>query len=220
MKKLKNVTVFLLFTYSAGVLIGITFWFLRLIGVLKVKGWQNFPHWRKKVVVISNHPSLVEPVLLVGLFFHQYVFRPFKYGPWTLADKKNYYDKYPLLQPRLIPIDRTRKNGDVKGLSTAKHIIRSGGSTIWFPEGGRTCKGKIFLMSRKGKRIRIPLKEGFVSLVTEPGAILSPIWFEYNRWYDMHLTIGELSVFTSSTPRDEVVTRTEQVLLELADHRD
>lgn len=220
MKKFTNFVVFSLFTYPVGVLIGLVFWLLRFFGVLEVKGWQNFPHWRSRVIVTSNHPSLVEPILLVGLFFHQYIFRPFKYGPWTLADKKNYYDKYPLLQPRLIPVDRRERKGDSKSLLTAKHILKAGGNLIMFPEGGRTAKGHSFLMSKGGKQIRTPLKKGFVSLATEPGAVLLPVWFEYNRWYNMRLTIGEPTVFTDGTPRNEVVERTEDILLNLADQTD
>lgn len=219
MEKLTNFIVFFLFTYPAGVLIGIAFWLLRLFGVLKVKGWRNFPHWHKRVIVISNHPSLVEPILLVGLFFHQYLFRPLIYGPWTFADKKNYYNKYPLLRPRLIPVNRTGKNGNLESLLVAKQILKSGGIIIMFPEGGRTFKGTSFLTSARGKKIR-PLKEGFAYLALETSAVLLPLWFQGNFWSGMSLTIGEPTAFTSGTPRDEVLERTEKVLLDLADQTD
>ena len=223
MKKFTNVIVFFLFTYPAGMLIGMAFWLSWLVGIFEIKGWwKNFPHWRTRVVVVSNHQYKGEQFLLTGLFFSQYLFRPLKYGPWTVADAKNYYNNwlYWFLRPRLIPVDRTAKNGNQKSLTAAKNVLKSDGNLIIFPEGGRTSKGEIFLISRKGKRIRIPLKEGFISLVTEPGATLLPVWFEYNQWYDMKLTVGKPIMFTSGTPRNEVMERTEKILLKLADQTD
>ncbi|OHA88795.1 MAG: hypothetical protein A3C70_01370 [Candidatus Zambryskibacteria bacterium RIFCSPHIGHO2_02_FULL_43_14] len=223
MKKFTNVIILFLFTYPVGVLIGVIFWLLWLVGALEIKGWwKNFPRWQTRVVLISNHPYKGEQFLLAGLFFFQYLFQPLKHSPWIVADAKNYYNKWFcwFLRPRLIPVDRSGKNGDLKSLITAKNILRSDGNLIIFPEGGRTSKGKAFLTSKKGKRIRVPLKEGFVSLVTEPGVILLPVWFECNRWHDMRLIIGEPIMFTSGTPRNEVVERTERILLELADQTD
>ncbi|HEY5037928.1 MAG TPA: lysophospholipid acyltransferase family protein [bacterium] len=215
MERIRSVVVFFLFTYPVGLVIGIGFWLLRLVGVLKVKGWGNFPHWRQRVLVVSNHPSLVEPILLTGLFFHQYVLRPFKYGPWTLADRRNYYDRYPILRSKLIPVDRTRA-GDPGSLVAAKQVLESGGNLIVFPEGGRTFKGTSFLESRSGRKMR-PLKEGFAFLAVETNAVLLPLWFEGSFRSGMRIAIGEAMIFTGGTPRNEVVEITERILLELAD---
>lgn len=217
MKNFENIVVLILFTYPVGVVIGLVFWALRLVGVLEVKGWSHFPHWRQKVLVVSNHPYEGEQFLLIGLFFHEYVFRPFKYGPWSLADKKNYYDKpkYRLMRPRLIPVDRTLANGDSGSLKVAKKVLASGANLILFPEGGRTSKGESFLTSQKGKRIR-PLKGGFAVLAAESGAIVVPMWFEFKGWSGIRLTIGEQQDFSGAS-REEVVEETGNILLKLAD---
>jgi 1-acyl-sn-glycerol-3-phosphate acyltransferase len=214
MKKIMNAVVFFLFTYPVGIVIGLVFWFFWLTRVMEIRGWENFPKQRGKVLVVSNHPYKGEQVLLTGLFFRWYLFRPWKYGPWSLADRKNYYDKYPLLRPRLIPVDRTR-NGDPEALNLAKSVLSTGANIILFPEGGRTSKGQSFLTSRFGARIR-PLKGGFAILAAERGTVLVPVWFEHYHWYDIILVIGESICFSGITRR-EIVERTEKILLELAD---
>lgn len=211
---MQNSIVFVLFTYPVGVLIGIVFWTLRLVGILHVRGWDNLPRQKGKVIIVSNHPYRGEQVLLTGLFFHQYVFHPWKYGPWSLADRRNYYDRYPLLRPRLIPVDRER-NGDPDALKLAKAVLGRGANIILFPEGGRTSKGTTFLESRYGACIR-PLKAGFAVLAAEPGATLVPVWFDYSSWYDQVLVIGEPQCF-EGMDRKKIVERTQRILLELAD---
>ena len=217
MSKLLNVMVFILFTYPVGMLMGMNFWLLRFFGILKVRGWQNFPKQKGKILVVSNHPSLVEPLLLVGLFFHQYALRPFRCGPWTLADRRNYYDnwKYFLMRPRLIPVDRTLFAGDSGSLVTAKHVLGSGANIIIFPEGGRTFKGTSYFKSETGKRLRA-LKGGFAILAGEPGVALLPVWFEFRGWFAMRLTIGK-AVFFEGVPREKVVEKTTAIMLKLAD---
>ncbi len=220
MKKVVNTVVFLLFTYPAGLCIGVVFEFLWGSGILEVRGWENFPKQKGKILLISNHPSLVEPVLLIGVFFHQYVLRPFKYGPWTLADRKNYYDnwKFFLMRPRLIPVDRTKDKGDVRSLVAAKHILEGGANILIFPEGGRTFKGIHHLVSWGGRRLKMirPLKGGFSVLATGKGVVAVPVWFEFHGWSNMRLTIGKPVCF-EGTPREEVVKITQAMLLRLAD---
>jgi 1-acyl-sn-glycerol-3-phosphate acyltransferase len=220
MKKAQNAVVFFLFTYLlVGIGLGIVFWLLRLIGVLEVRGWENFPHWRKRVLVVSNHPSKVEPGLLIGMFFHQYLLRPFQYGPWIMADRKEFYESrlYWPVRPRVIPVDRTKPKGDARSLINAKKVLASDAILVVLPEGGRTFKATDHITSRTGRRLGWPLKEGFVLLATEPGVITLPAWFDFNGWFNMRLTVGKPVIFTTGTPREEIVQRTSELLLELAD---
>lgn len=218
MKKIVNVVVFLLFTYPAGLLIGVVLDRLWCTGLLELRGWENFPRQKGKILVVSNHPYKGEQFLLTGLFFGQYLLHPFKYGPYTVADAKNYYDSLLyrwLLRPRLIPVDRTKDKGDPRSLLVAKRVLESGANIITFPEGGRTSKGTNHLVSRGGKVIR-PLKGGFAVLATGKGVATVPVWFEFRGWNSMRLAIGKPVCF-EGTPREEIIHKTEVMLLELAD---
>lgn len=179
MEKFKNAVMYLLFTYPFGIFIGISFWLLRLLGINKIHGWKNFPHWEKGVLVVSNHPSLLEPIILIGLFFHQYLLRPFQFGPWNIPDRKNYFENplFYLMRPRLIPIARGNKRDEIKGLIKAKNVLEAGGVIILFPEGGRTYKGDDFLVSQQGNKIR-RFKSGFAWLAVKTGATVLPVWVE------------------------------------------
>ncbi len=207
--------VFYLFTYPVGIVIGAIFWFLRFIGIVQIKGWEKFPRQRGKVLLVSNHPSLVEPILLIGMFFHQYIFHP-KSGPYTLADRKNYYDnwKFWLMRPRLIPVDRSKTKGDASSLLSAKRAIEQGSNIIMFPEGGRTWKGHPLIRTKQGKFLR-PLKTGFAVLAGEPGVVTLPIWVEFGV-YECHINIGKGQKW-SGIDREEIVRKTEETLLSLAD---
>ncbi len=216
MKKFINSVVFFLFTLPFGTLVGVLFWFMRLFGFLELKGFENFPKQKGKIVLVSNHPYKGEQFLLIGLFFPRYLFQP-KYGPWNLADKANYYDKpkYWLMRPRLIPVDRSLKKGDLESFEVALAVLDSGANIIVFPEGGRTSKGTDFLTSKKGKKIRLPLKTSFAILAAQPGTITLPVWCEFDGWL-MRVTIGQQQNF-EGVQRKEVTERIKKILLELAD---
>ena len=217
MKRIANDVVFLLFTYPAGLLIGVVFEGLCACGLLEVKGSENFPRQKGRILVVSNHPYKGEQFLLTALFFVQYLLHPFKYGPYTMADLRNYYNSWLwwFLRPRLIPVDRTKRDGDPQSLWVARRIIESGANIITFPEGGRTGKGPARLVSRRGKEIR-PLKGGFSFLATGAGVVTVLVWVEFSSWRSMKLTIGEPVKFEGMA-REEVVQRTQEMLLELAD---
>ena len=171
--------VFLAITYPLGVVLGIIFHIIRILKIIPVWHWERFPHWQRKIILVSNHPSLLEPLLLPLLFFREYFFHPFKFAPWSAPDKKNFYDPWYWFwtRPRMVPIDRNDEREELKSLFWMKRILNSGGIIILFPEGGRTYKGDDFLYSRKGKRIRI-LMGGLGWLVLKTKATVLPVWVE------------------------------------------
>ena len=234
MEKIKNTAMFLAFTYPFGILVGLSFWVLRLLGVAKVLGWENFPHWKKGVLVVSNHPSLLEPIILTGLFFHQYLLRPFRFGPWNIPDRKNYYDNplFYLMRPRLIPITRGDKRDEIRGLKRAKEVLKAGGIMLIFPEGGRTFKGEDFLTSPvKGKKIRRFIS-GFAWLAAKTEATVLPVWVEgtdrvspnFNQakyafprfWRKTAIVIGQPLRF-SGQDYEQITKTVEKAVLDLAD---
>jgi 1-acyl-sn-glycerol-3-phosphate acyltransferase len=177
MKRIINLIVFLLFTYSYGIFVGIVFHLLRLCKKIQLLHLERFPRWEKGVILVSNHPSLLEPFLLPALFFRQYLFHPFKYAPWSTPDRKNFYDPWYWfwLRPLSVPVDRRDEREELKSFFRMKKLLLAGKIVILFPEGGRTEKGEDFLYSQKGERIRI-FEDGLGWLVLKTGALVLPVW--------------------------------------------
>jgi len=179
MKKRENSLVFLFFTYPYGIISGVIFWILVFLNFIVIKGWKRFPRKKEKLILVSNHPSLLEPFLLPALFLGDYLFSPFKFAPWSTPDKENFYDKWYWFwaRPRVIPIKRGSIREEAVSLIRMKKVLENRGIIIFFPEGGRTYKGKRFLKSFKGKKIR-ELKEGIGWLVLKTKANVLPVWVE------------------------------------------
>ncbi len=207
-------------TYLVGCVIGIAFFLGRLVGVVKVKGLRNFPHGKRRVLLVSNHPYKGEQFLLIALFFPGYLLK-FSYGPYTVADVRNYFDKFPfrLFRSRLIPVDRTKRSAGVTSLEVSRDVLEHDGNIIMFPEGTRTAKVPLecLLKSLKGKAMG-EFKPGFARLATVvPDVTVVPVWSEVNSWWNIRFAIGEPVSFTAETPREEVAERTQNILLSLAD---
>lgn len=210
MKRLLDLTVLILFTYPVWVVIGTTLELLEFVGIAEVVGRKNFPKQKGRIVLVSNHPSLVEPIILAGLFFRRFSLRP-RYGPWTLIDKWWYNILvFCLVHPRLIPV-----MGNAESLVTAKKVLSSGGNLIIFSEGSRTWNGVGHVYSKRGKRL-LPLKKGIAVLATLPETVTVPVWVEFCGRIRVRITIGEPMHFQGMT-KSEVIKKTTQALLQLAD---
>lgn len=171
--------MFLGITYPCAIIMGILFHLFRLCKRIRVLHSERFPRWERKIILVSNHPSLLEPFLLPALFFREYLFHPLRYGPWSTPDRKNFYDRWYWfwIRARSIPVDREDEREGLRSFFQMKEIVKSGGIVILFPEGGRTFKGENFLYSQGGKRIRI-FKDGLGWLVLKTGALVLPVWVE------------------------------------------
>jgi len=238
MKRIINTIVYLGVTYPAGILLWSIFSLLKLLKRIQILHWERFPHWQGNIILVSNHPSLVEPLLLPVLFFREFFFHPFRFKPWSTPDKKNYYDPWYWfwIRPVSIPIDRTDKIGELKTLFKMRNTLKSGGVLILFPEGGRTFKGEEFLYSEKGNRIRI-LKEGVGWLVMKTKPLVIPVWVEgsdkmlpnlpdklYHTfpriWRKTIIKIGNPLKFGNPDGKEEVTQKLAITLLNLADEEE
>jgi len=238
MKKIVDKTIkkieLLVIMYTIGLLIGVLFYLLKSLGRIRILYWERFPRRQGNLIVVSNHPSLVEPILLPALFFREYILHPFKLTPWSIPDKTNYYDRWYWfwVRPRAIPVDRGNKREELKAFFKMKKVLASGGKIVFFPEGGRTFKGEEFFYSKEGKRIRT-LKEGAGLLVMKTGATVLPVWVEgtdnvlpnsrdklyhcFPRlWRKMTIKIGEPLRF-EKTNQEEITQKIAATLLRLAD---
>ena len=244
-KKIANVVVLILCTYPVGIVIGAVLIFLWLVRALKIKGWvRNFPHFRRRVVVVCNHPYKGEQFLLIGLFLFQYILWPWN-GPYTLADVVNYHSNPSVLwlfkkqtrivanlknfgrslvswlgRPRLIAVYRTDKKKGAEGAAASVEVLEHGGSIIMFPQGTRNAKvlPELLLKSPMKGKIMGPFKTGYARLIGRtPGTATVPVWFEFNSWHDIRITIGQPIIFMPRTSPEDITRRMQEILQELAD---
>ncbi len=223
--------------FIVGLLIGIYLLISRALGITTVYGLENFPTLKQieenGLEVVSNHLSLLEPLLLIGLFFQWYIFRP-KYGPWNIAEISNYRRKaFRLMEPRLILVNRHDPRSTSRALLRACNILKSGSIVIVFPEGGRTFKFSPdnVLVGRDGKKIG-RFKNGAAFLATHTQALVMPIWvngtdkvapnkevarYPFLRlWRRVNITIGPSMRFKKDMSAEEVTLVLEKVVLDLA----
>lgn len=164
--------------YSAGLFLGIMFLILRFLRRIKVVCSERLPHWQKNMIIVSNHPSLIETILLPNLFLGEYLCCPWQFLPVSTPDKKNFYDPWWFfwLRPVSIPIDR--ENGSSREpLKAMLELLKSGKRLVLFAEGGRTFKGKEFVFSPQKRQMR-QLVNGAGLLAAKAGSMVLPIWVE------------------------------------------
>lgn len=240
MKKMTNV-VFRLLTYLFGIVLGIIFFVLRMIGLIRVLYSKRFPHWQGKILLVSNHPSVLEPFLLPALFFSEYLFCFSKYCPWSTPDENNFLKHgwwYWLIQ-KMIPVPRGDTKGEMKALRRMKEALKKGQIIILFPEGGRTStgekRGETLLSSPKGNKIR-QLKPGVGWLALTIGALVLPVWVKntdkvvpdwyfapIRDWEKITIKIGKSLRFRRGKQRhtiEQVTQKIADALLELADEEE
>ncbi len=237
MKKIADFFVYVFITTPIGAMFGIFFFILRLIGRIKVLHWERFPHWEREILVISNHPSMLETVMLPALFFHEYMVNPWWFAPMNTPDLHNFYKRWywAWARPICVPIDRTSLISEGKSLYLIRKAIEEKKIVILFAEGGRTFRGKTFLHSKSGKKMR-ELKRGVGRLVARTNVKVLPIWIDgtdtvllnhstklfggINPKGKITIRIGELMEFPKSLRMgkgEEIIEKIEQALLKLAD---
>jgi len=237
MKKInstKEKILLILVIYTFGIILGLLFCLLRILGRIKIVHKERFPKEEQKVLVISNHPSLLEPVLLPLLFFRQYIFHPFRSTPWNVPDKANYFDKWywSWAKVRLIPVDRTDMKKAVEALRKIEQVLKAGHSAIIFPEGGRTSSGEEHFTSKKGAELR-KLKGGVGRLISKTDPLIQLVWVNgaenvlpnkpgrlyhcFPRfWRVVEIKLGK-PFYCTGIDRDAIMQEITWKLLELAD---
>ncbi len=220
--------------YPFGIILLFFLGLLRALNVINILHKERLSFNKRGLIVISNHPSLLEPIIIPLLFYKDYLISPIKLRPFSTPDKSNYYDKwywYWMLRLLSVPIDRGNRRSEVTAFFRMAEIINSEGILILFPEGGRTDNGTDFHYSRKGKRIRI-LKQGIASLISRTGASVLYIWVEgaekvmpivkdklyvRPRLGRVFIKIGKTVNFEKHISKEKIIQQIQTDLLELAD---
>ena len=221
----------LLLVWSIGFLGGVLLYLLRLLGVIRVKGyksWKFEPDKRKGLVVLFRHPSMKETVILPMLLFPRYLLN-LSLIPHQTPDTK-WYRLLPFLHPMFIPVERGNSVGEIRALRAMKVHLRKGGILLVAPEGGRTWKGTEFKSLVDGRVCVIPRPENGIDLNTPVvrrfkrgvGSLLGDgtpvlvVWVE-PRGRGLDIRIGSRQSFDASFPRDRIPDALEDIMLRLAE---
>ena len=175
----EKVKLFLL-VWTVSLFLGLVFLVLRLTKRVEVSGYsrKKLEPGEKGLILVSNHPSLWEPMLLPLLFFPWFLFS-LRLIPFSIVDKENYYDKRWFTPLRLVclPIKRGSPREEVKSMEKMKEALAQGKILILFAEGGRTFKGEEFKSSPSGRKIR-KFGKGLKRLFSNGEIIILPVWTE------------------------------------------
>ncbi len=235
MKRIKEIIKVLFLVYFIGFFLEIIFLPLiitRRIKVLNKKVISRIGEDNKGTIIISNHPSLLEPILLPLIFFKRFFRHPIKLSPWSTPDRKNFFDKliFSPLRVRSVPIERGNARKGMKALLKIRDIINNGGVVIIFPEGGRTFKGESFFYSRNGKRMR-SLKGGIGWLALKTKASILPVWVDNTDYFlpnrktwprfrkKIVINIGEPFIL-QNIEKEEAIQKIATSILDLANYEE
>lgn len=231
-------TSILFFSWPLGLIVGLFGLLGQFCGGIKTLHTDRLACLRKldKVILVSNHPSVIDPFLIAFLLLWYYALHPFRHAPLIVADRLNFYDRWWFwpLRSVMVPVDRDSDRKKAAALLRIKKAIECGRPLIIFPEGGRTFKGKDgeFLYSQGGAKIRF-LQGGIGLLVRKTEATVIPIgihgsdkvvpnsrkrlFTKFRFWKSTTIVVGEPMRFDPKTPREQVTQEIASKILQLVD---
>lgn len=202
--------IFLFFSaWTVGLFGGLVFTILRILGRIKITG--KIKRHKGGMIIIYNHPSLYEPAMLPLVLFPKYLFS-LKHIPYSVPDKRNFYDKWWFAPFKIfcVPIERENANTTLRSLREIRGKLKNDGIVIISPEGGRTFKRERFISLRDKKIGKfqngisiilkgVPLNTIILPIWTEGGDTIIPNRHDFSSnaylfprlWNKLELTIGE-----------------------------
>jgi 1-acyl-sn-glycerol-3-phosphate acyltransferase len=199
---------FLVVNYVLGPVLGIFICLLEAFGRIRFLHFDRFPIWEEKLIIVSNHPSLLEPFILPLAGFpwmnFPWLFSPLwtrikfslswfrelqkefslskKLIPTNVPDNNNFYDPpyWGIFRGINIPVDRNGgAQGRIRAVMALKKILESGGRVLIFPEGSRTFKAiQKSGMASSNGKKLGRFKDGAAWLAVKTNARILPIWIE------------------------------------------
>jgi 1-acyl-sn-glycerol-3-phosphate acyltransferase len=142
-------------------------WGVLLVGVkIEVRGRENLEPGRT-YIFLSNHVSNLDPPVLI----------PVIPGRCSVLVKKELY-RVPVLGTgmkiaELVPVDRRDRESAIESVQAAVGVLRKGLHMLIFPEGTRSCDGRV-----------LPLKKGPFHLAMDSGFPVVPVTIlgTYESW--------------------------------------
>jgi len=192
--------------YIVSPALGILICILEAFGRIRFLYFNRFPIWEESIIMVSNHPSLLEPFVLPLMGFpwmnFPWAFSPVwsrinfslkwlrelrkefnlhkKLIPANVPDRQNFYDPLfvGLFQGINVPVHRNGKaGGRIRTISALKDILENGGRILIFPEGTRTFKAAAKFKHMSAEGKELgKLKDGAAWLALQTNARILPIW--------------------------------------------
>lgn len=188
----------LLLVYPVGLFLAILFILFRFFRKIRVVHPERFPYNQGKMIILPNHPSLLETIIVPVMCYREYLRHPFTRMPISTPDKKNYlvppYWRW-LLKYTSVPIDRESTKERTKAIREMARILKLDGIVVIFGEGGRTEGGEsspmreedFFHSSKRKGKIR-PLQEGINSLIRLTNPLVLPVWVTVKKQTSLDLS--------------------------------
>ena len=196
--------------WAKSILFAVPFW------RLNVSGLENIPPGKKPYVIVANHLSLIDIlVLLSGLN------RSFKF----MAKKELFsvpFMGWHMALTGYIPVDRKSAQSSYAAMRKAMQWIRKGVSVVFFPEGTRSRSGQIQ-----------PFKIGAFKVAQEAGVMILPVvlygtrdalpkksWI-IRRASRFHLSVGKpVEVQPGANHEEALLGLRDRIRKEMADRLD
>ncbi len=199
---------FLLVNYLLAPALGVLVCLLEAFGRIRFLHFERFPIWEEKLIIVSNHPSLLEPIILPLIGFpwmnFPWLFSPvwsrIKFSlrwfkefrkefffqkrliPANVPDRANFYDPplWRVFQGINVPVNRNGgAHGRIATVMALKKVLENGGRVLIFPEGTRTFKAvQKSRIASTSGKELGELKQGAAWLASKTHARLLPIWVE------------------------------------------
>jgi len=196
---------FLTVNYLLGPMLGVLMCLLEAFGRIKFINFERFPIWERKLIIVANHPSFLEPLIL-SLIGFPWINFPWLFSPlwsriklslswfkelqkeFSMPKKllpanvplRSFYDPsyLRLFQGINIPIDeKGSAHSRIRTISALKKIMENGGRVLIFPEGTRTFRSIEGSRGRTGNGNQLgELKDGAAWLALRTKAKVLPIW--------------------------------------------
>ncbi len=160
-------------------------WMALALGRLDIRGLKEVKAAvrKGKVLIVCNHPSLIETIVLPALFWHWHFSSLKRRVPWSLADER-LFGRYGLwFYPSFccIPVRRTgaTPNSFRQTLRALDRTFSEGGSVFLYPEAGRTCKGEEFVVQGE-RRVRKCNPNALLAAMGKASTIVS-VWVDHGQ---------------------------------------
>lgn len=178
--------------------------FLKMYFKLHIKGTENIPPCGEGVILISNHQSNLDPVMLgLGVKSRKLFF---------MAKQELF--KVPVLSSiikKLGAFPVNRGNKDLGAIKKAEEIVNSGRILAMFPEGGRSKTGKLLRPKVGATKIAISTGKKVMpcSICYSSKRFRSNIYIEYGKPISVLEIMNNLDI-----KNDEINSKTLKMIAE------
>ena len=163
--------------------------FLKIYFKLHVKGADNVPPSGEGIILVSNHQSNLDPVILgLGVKNRKLFF---------MAKQELF--KVPILSPIIkklgaFPVNRGSK--DLDAIKKAEEIVNSGRILAMFPEGGRSKTGKLLRPKVGATKIAISTGKNLLpcSICYSSKRFRSNVYVEYGKPVSVEKIMNSLNI--------------------------